>query len=111
MIKDEYIKKEKYQQSIRYEDIIAGHISAIAKYRDEKTKQYASSVETLILMCPKEIRKDGFKKMEELKIIRCDYDNINNDKKRQYDDLWQYINELLEDQNLIFKTGYIKTYQ
>jgi len=103
-------KEERYRGRIEYEGILGQHIFKISQYRDKNPKQYASSIETLVLMCPKEIRLMGLEKMEELGINRCDYKSINDGKMRMYDELWIYLNELLEDNNLIYKSSYIKTY-
>lgn len=110
MTENKYSQKEKYQAAINYENILGMHISSIARYRDENPKRYISSIETFILMCPKEIRSKGFNKLTELGLRRCEYENITNKKKILFDDLWQFINELLEEKNLIFKTSYIKTF-
>jgi hypothetical protein len=107
----DYKKNSDYKSSIDYENILAGHIANIAMYRDKNPRMYASSIETLILMCPMEIREKAQKRMQELEIGCSDYTNLTTQTIRLYDELWKYISVLLEQQNLIFKTRYIKTYE
>jgi len=98
-------KRDYYKGIIEYEGILSTHITHIAQYRDRNLKQYASSIETFVLMCPKGIRDKGLKKLTELGLKRCEYEGIATSRMRLYDDLWVFVNELLEDSNLIFKTG------
>jgi hypothetical protein len=107
----DYTKQAKFQAALNYESIIAGHIANIAMYRDKNPRMYASSIETLILMCPHELREKAQKRMQELKIGNSNYTNLTTSQIRLYDRLWQYVSELLEKQNLIFRTSYIKTYE
>jgi hypothetical protein len=94
-----------YRGMINYENILAGHITNCMKYRDVDPKTYCSSIETLIIWCPEEIRNKGLIKMDELKLGRGNYENSNREKILRYDDLIMYINLLLETRNIIFKTG------
>ncbi|MBS3749752.1 MAG: hypothetical protein KGY65_07100 [Candidatus Thermoplasmatota archaeon] len=107
----DFKKSSDYKSGIDYENILAGHLANMAIYRDKNPRMYASSIETLILMCPMEIREKAQKRMQELKIGGSDYTNLTTETIRLYDELWQYISVLLERQNLIFKTRYIKTYE
>ena len=106
-----FVKQHKYQQGLAYENVLTNYISYIANLRVNDPKKYASSIETLILMCPKDIRVLCFDKMIDLGIERCSYLSMNADKMSKYDRLWEYINTVLEDKNMIFKTSYIKTYE
>jgi len=105
-----YEKEERYRGRIEYESILGQHIFKISQYRDKDLKQYASSIETFILMCPLEIRKKGLDKLRNLGLENCNYNSMNEDRMKKYDELWIYVNELLETENLIFKSSYIKTY-
>lgn len=107
----EYKKSSDYKSAIDYENILAGHIANIAMYREKNPRMYASSIETLILMCPMEIREKAQKRMQKLNIGSGGYTNLTKRNLRLYDQLWQFVSELLEQQNLIFKTRYIKTYE
>ena len=98
-------KREYYKGIIEIEGILGTHITHVAQYRDTNPRQYASSVETLILNSPSWIRNKGLKKLTELGLKRCDYDGMAMDKMLLYDKLWVFINVSLEESNLIFKTG------
>lgn len=98
-------KRAYYKGIIEIEGILGTHIVHVMQYRDKNLKQYASSIETLIIACPTGIRNKGLKKLTELGLKRCEYEGMSSNKMRLYDDLWIYINELLEESNLIFKTG------
>ena len=96
--------KRNYSGLINQEGILVAHIQHMAVYRDSDPNQYTSSIETFIIMCPKKVRDDAIKKMTALGLQRGGYLNPK-DKLQLYDDLWIYTNELLEKNNLIFKTG------
>ena len=98
-------KRDYFKGIIEYEGVLGTHLTHVAQYRDLNPRQYASSIETLILMCPKGLRNKGLEKLTELGLKRCDYDGMAMDKMLLYDKLWVFMNELLEDSNLIFKTG------
>lgn len=102
---DLFQRKEYYRGIINYESILATHISKMAAFRDTQPTKYCSSVETFILMCPKEIRQKGLDRLSQLGLIRNSYKEAGEDKINKYDELWIYINELLESENMIFKTG------
>jgi len=63
----DFKKSSDYKSGIDYENILAGHLANMAIYRDKNPRMYASSIETLILMCPMEIREKAQKRMQELK--------------------------------------------
>ena len=94
-----------YRGMLNYEGILSGHIQRLMQYRDTSPKIYCSSIETLMIHCPQNIRVKAFKKMESMGIQRGHYTSINEDKLLMYDDLLIFINDLLEKANLIFKTG------
>lgn len=94
-----------YRGMLNYEAILSAHIQKLMQYRDSNPKLYCSSIETLIIHCPKQIRTKAFRHLDDLSLIRGRYLNINEDKLLVYDDLLIYVNELLEDANLIFRTG------
>jgi len=98
-------KKTNYSGLINQEGILVAHINHMAVYRDSNINQYASSIETFIIMCPKNIRDEAMNKLRELGLRRGGTIKINDKDQRAYDDLWIYTNELLEKNNLIFKTG------
>lgn len=93
------------------ESLLLTHMNRIAIYRDKDKAQYCSSIETHILMCPKKIRTLGIQKLKELNLKRGDYSSITHDKFVLYDDLYIYINELLEKNKMIWKSKQIKTFE
>jgi len=106
-----YIKESRYQEGLSYEAVLTNFIGHIAQWRVKDARMYASSIETLILMCPYEMYTKGMTKLTDLGLQRCDYLSVNNEKMRLYDDLWRFMSKQLEDSNLIFKASYIKTYE
>jgi len=94
-----------YRGALNYEGVLAGHIQKIMQYRDTDMKRYCSSVETLIIFSPRNIRTNALEKLISIGLKRGSYNGITEDKQLLYDDLLIYINELLEENNLIFKTG------
>jgi len=102
---DEYTISEKYRKPLDYEKLLLDQISSISHYRNERKYQnYIVSIETLIIMLPNELRKTVMVYKKDNEIV---YSLGNKDK---YDNLWLYINQLLEENNIIFKTSFIKTY-
>lgn len=97
------LKKREYKDRINYEAILAAQINRMAVYRDTNLKQYASSVESFILMCPPSISKDGFEELKKLGLVRGMYDSMTIDKLVKYDQLWTIVNDLLKKEGLIFK--------
>lgn len=94
-----------YRGMLNYESILSAHIQKLMQYRDSSPRSYVSSIETLIIHCPLKIRNNAFKKLRSLELTRGRYDGLSNDKLLVYDDLLIYINEQLEKNNLIFRTG------
>ena len=97
--------RAEYRGMLNYEAILGGHIQRLMQYRDTDPKKYCSSIETLIIHCPKQIREKAFIMLHNLKLDRGKYHTLNEDRLLIYDDLLIYINELLETANLIFRTG------
>ena len=96
-------KATQFKGELNYELILSKQINRIAIYREVNIKQYASSIDTLIIMLAKDLRREAKKERDRLGLILGDYDNMNKDRQRKYDDLWIYVNDLLEDNKLIFK--------
>ncbi|MBD3321811.1 MAG: hypothetical protein GF350_12010 [Chitinivibrionales bacterium] len=106
-----YTRQYKYQEGLSFEAVITNFIGHIAQWRVKDPKMYASGIETLILMCPTNFYEKGIEKLSELGLQRCEYQGINQAKMRLYDDLWRFMNKILEENNLIYRTSYIKTYE
>jgi len=97
-----------YRGMLNYEGIIGGHITRLMQNRDTNSKLYCIGIETLIIHCPKIIRTRSLQKLIDLGLrLRCygGPSGLNDEKLLIYDDLLMYINEQLENANLIFRTG------
>lgn len=97
-----------YSKGIDYEGLLNQQTSRISYFRStKKYEEYFSSVDTLVLMLPKELRglAMDFKKQNNIS-----YNMSSSKGVDLYDRLWDYCNTLLEENNLTFKTRYIKTY-
>ena len=104
---DDFEIRSKFQQKIDYESVLLQQMGRIAQFRSsDSLKSYEISIETLLLMLPKSLREQAQEYREKEGISR----SISNAGKHKYDLLWEYINELLEENNLIYHTKYIKSY-
>lgn len=104
---DDYEVRSKFQHKLDYENVILQQMGRIAQYRSSKDIiHYQSSIDTLVIMLPVVLRDKvlAFKKENKISF------HINNEGKEKYDLLWEYINQLLEENNLIFHTKYVKSY-
>lgn len=104
-------RTRRFQEGLSYEQVMTSFMGSIAQWRVYDPRQYAAAVETLILMCPQELTEKGQKHLSQIGLRRCDYQHISNDKMRLYDDLWLFMKQLLEKDNLIYRTSYVKTYE
>jgi len=103
-----YTVRDKYQKSIDYEQILFNQMNRIAQFRSNKdVDHYEFSIDTLIFMLPHELRE---KVLEYKHNNNIDY-NTTKEGVIRYDDLWRFVNSVLEESNLIFRTSYIKTYE
>jgi len=100
-----------YSNKLDVEGLLLTHMNRIAIYREKNKTQYCSSIETHILNCPKKIRTLGFKKLKDLGLERGDYTAITREKFILYDDLYVYVNELLEKNHMIWKQKQVKTFE
>lgn len=103
--------EDAFKTQLDAEALLLMHMNRIAMYRDTNDKQYCSSVETFILLCPRYIREKAIDKIQELGLQRGNYNTVTPEKKIQYDDLLMHINELLEKQKMIWKKRSIKTFE
>lgn len=108
---EEYFVDDTYKNQLDAEGLLLMHMNRIAIYRDTDMRRYCSSVETLILMCPRNIRERGLNKLNELSLLRGRYSSITDDRMVVYDDLLVYVNEQLEKQRMIWKRKTTKTYE
>jgi hypothetical protein len=105
VVDEKKITRSSYSGLINQEGILVAHINHMSVYRDSNINQYASSIETFIIMCPKNIRDEAMKKLTVLGLKRGGCMKISDKDQLAYDDLWIFTNELLEKNNLIFRTG------
>jgi len=95
----------RFKSELNYELILGKQINRCAMYRDVNIKQYASSIDTLINMLPTELRNNARKKRDKLGLAKANYDGMTSDKLQLWDELSTFINQDLEDHNLIFRTS------
>jgi len=91
--------KRIYRQPLNYENgVLLPKIKDISFWRDTNIKAYESGVITLSLLLPTDLRKPA------LKFFDGDTakEDLTNDGKKDFDDLFVYILQLLEDNNICF---------
>ena len=99
-------KFTQFKDSLNYQIILGKQINRIAIYRDVNIKQYASSLDTFIIMLdPDEIYPAVKRKRDQLGLEPCNYDSMNIEKQKKYDELWVFIHKQLKDHGLIFKSS------
>ena len=88
-----------YRQSLNYEDaVLLTKIRDISLWRDTNTKTYESGVLTLTMLLPKDLRQ----KTREYWKHDTIYENLSSDGKAEFDELFLFILNLLEDHNICF---------
>jgi hypothetical protein len=107
---DEIFFDDAFKSQLDAEALLLMHMNRIAVFRDTNDKQYCSSIETFILLCPRYVRDKGMEHITELGIRRGDYSNITPEKKIIYDNLFIFVNELLEKQRMIWRKRQIRTF-
>jgi hypothetical protein len=109
---DEFLSDDNYKNQLNIEGLLISQLNRICMSRDTDKKQYCSSIETFILVCPARVREKAFIKIQELGLKRGDYSTITDDKMVVYDDLLSFVNEYLEKkEKIIWKKRSIKTYE
>lgn len=109
---DEFYTEEGYRGQLDAEGLLLMQMNRIAMYRDSDIKRYCSGIETIIIISPRKVREKAFTKLSELGLRRGDYNTVTMDKLILYDDLWIYVNELLETkEKMIWKKKTTKTYE
>lgn len=91
--------------------LLLQEMNRMSVYRVNDRKQYCSAIEGFIEDCETFIRNKAMKKMKELNLVYCDYDNITPEKFRNYCLLKVYTYELLERRGKIFKKRDTKTFE
>jgi hypothetical protein len=108
---EDYISEESFKGQLDAESLLIMHMNRLSIYRDSDIKRYCSGIETLMIMCPRNIREKAFTRLTELKLQRAHYSNVTPEMLITYDDLVIYINELLEKAHMIWKTKTIKIFE
>jgi len=93
----------KWKRDIPAERLLEFHLNRVAEYRDTDRAKYASSVDTLIIFCPKRIRESALEYRRKLGLDGVRYRGIDDEKMWKYDDLLMFTLERLEDESLIFR--------
>ena len=107
---DEIFYDDAFKTQLDAEALLLMHMNRIAIFRDTDDKQYCSSIETFILLCPRYVRDKALDHIKELNLTRGDYNNITIEKKLTYDNLFIFVNEQLEKQRMIWRKRQIRTY-
>ena len=91
--------KQIYRQSLNYEDaVLLTKIRDISIWRDTNTKAYESGVLTLAMLLPKDLRGSALGWWKH----GTGHEDLSMDGKKDFDDLFLYIMNLLEDNNICF---------
>ena len=89
----------RYTQPLSYENgVLLPKIRDISLWRDTDDKAYESGVMTLSLLLPKELRAKALDFCKGNTIT----EDLTGDGKRDFDDLFVYVLQLLEDYNICF---------
>lgn len=91
--------KRVYRQPLNYENgVLLPLIRDIAYWRVTTPKAFQNGVQTLCLLLPKELRKQA------LEFWKHDvvHEDLTMDGKKDFDDIFVFILELLEDNNICF---------
>lgn len=108
---DDTFIDDSYKGQVDAEGLLLTHLNRVCMFRDSDKKQYCSSIETLIIVCPKKVREKALLYMDELKLPHGVYSNITDEMFRNFDMLLTYVNELLETkEKMIWRKRSIKTY-
>jgi len=106
-IDNDFDIQSRFQHKIDYESILLQQIGRIAQFSSvNDLENYERSIDTLLLMLPRQLRDNAkqFKKDNDITFSRSDLG------KKNYDKLLEHISILLEENNLIYHTKYIKSY-
>lgn len=108
---DEFFIEDAYKGQLDAEGLLLMHMNRIAIYRDTDIKRYCSSIETFILICPRNVRERAIEYLKSLGLIRGHYGAVTEETLIRYDDLLIFVNEQLEKQRMIWKKRSVKTFE
>lgn len=95
------VKRTDFRGLVDYESLLAAQVNRIADTRAKDTKRFEDNVDTLCVMLPTGLREKAREYKKEKGVVI----DLTERGKQRYDLFWIYINELLEQSNLIFKTS------
>lgn len=91
--------KKIFRQPINYENgVLLTKIRDISQWRDTDIKAYESAVVTFALLLPGDLRKKALEFWNHGTV----HEDLTMDGKKDFDDLFVYILQLLEDHNICF---------
>ena len=91
--------KQSYIQPLNYENgVLLPKIRDISLWRDTNDKAFQSGVMTLALLLPKDLRKESLGFWDHGTI----HEDLTMDGKKDFDDLFVFILQLLENNNICF---------
>jgi len=91
--------KRIYRQPLNYENgVLLAKIRDISLWRDTNIKAYESGVMTLVLLLPQDLRKEALGFWDHGTI----HEDLTMDGKKDFDDLFVFILESLERNNICF---------
>jgi len=88
-----------YRQPLNYENgVLLPLIRDIAYWRVTNVKAYENGIQTLMLLLPDELRNQVINFWNKGSI----YQDLTGDGKKDFDDLYVYILQILENNNICF---------
>jgi len=91
--------KRIFRQPLNYENgVLLPLIRDIAYWRVSNVKAYETGIQTLMLLLPKDLRTNVITFWNKGTI----YEDLTGDGKKDFDDLFVYILQILEDNNICF---------
>ena len=103
--------EDSFKSQLDAEMLLTMQINRCAIYRDSDIRRYCTSIETLIIICPRHVREKALERLGDLGLVRGKYGSITDDRLVVYDDLLIYINEQLEKQKMIWRKKTVRTYE
>ena len=92
-------RKRVFRQSLNYENgVLLPKIREVSQWRDVNVKAYQSGVITLSMLIPKDLRKSCLEWWKH----GTGHEDLTGDGKKDFDDYFVYILQLLEEHNICF---------
>lgn len=91
--------KRIYRQPLNYENgVLLPLIRDIAYWRVSNPKAYENGIQTLCILLPDDLRKQALRFWNRGTI----HEDLTDDGKKDFDDLFVYVLQLLEEHNICF---------